>query len=167
VATNKLPLILADLAYFRSRLSFRRKTLELWDELTNRYRTIEDFPDDQGIERGWSVGTMVVFAIEAGAGEKFMQDVMRLVDEVVADGRWSKLDNYAFRLLFSEMLMRSYELENPRPHEKIANLQEALKMLREFLDKSGVELPVDWRTMQLDEARAVLLNQSRHRDDDN
>lgn len=165
MASNKLPLILADLAYFRSRLTFTRRSLEIWDDMTNRIRTIEDFPDDQGIERGWSVGVTVVLVIEAGAGEKFMQQVMRLVDAVVAEGRWSKLDNYAFRLLFSEMLLRSYARESPPPQDEIANVQKAVKPLRDFLDESGVEMPVDWRSVPPDVADAILLNQSRRRKD--
>lgn len=165
--TNKLPLILDDLAYFRARLSFRPKILEIWDGMTARLRTITDFPDDDGIERGWAVGNQVVLVLEAGAGPRFMQQVMRLVDQVVAEGRWSKLDNYAFRLLFSEMLMRSYKLESPPPQEKIANVERGMKILREFLDESGVEWPTDWRTMSIDEAGAILQNQSRSRSDDN
>jgi len=164
---NKLPLILDDLAYFRARLSFRSKILEIWDGLTARVRSIPDYPDDQGIERGWAVGVVVVLTLEAGAGPVFMQQVMRLVDHVVAEGRWSKLDNYAFRLLFSEMLMRSYKLETPPPEDKIANVVHGMKILREFLDESGIRWPTDWRTMSIDEASAVLKNQSRSRSGDN
>ena len=72
----------------------------------------------------------------------------------------------AFRLLFSEMLMRSYKLENPPPQEKIANVEHGMKVLREFLDESGVVWPADWRTMSVDEAGTILQNQSHSRSDD-
>lgn len=96
-----------------------------------------------------------------------MEQVMRIVDQVVAEGRWTKLDNYAFRLLFSEMLLRSYKLETPPPEDKIANVENAIKVFREFLDESGIQGPTDWRTMSMDEAAAVLQHQYGSRSDDN
>jgi hypothetical protein len=65
------------------------------------------------------------------------------------------------------MLMRSYKLETPPPEDKIANVENAMKVLREFLDENGIVWPTDWRTMSIDEAGAILQNQYRSRSDDN
>ncbi len=162
-----LPLILGDLEYFRARLSFRPRILDAWDRLTARLRTISEYTDDQGIERGWAVGTQVVVMVEAGAGPRFMQEAMRLADQSVAEGRWSKLDACAFRILFGEMVVRSHKLKTPPPEKEITDVQNDIKVLHKFLDENDVVWPIDWRAMSLDEAGAILLNQSHSRSDDN
>lgn len=166
VAPNKLPLLLRELAYWRARLTFTPATRALWDDAVARFETIPVFDDDQGIERGWIVGVLVVMCLENGAGQPFRRQVMRLADSVAARKRWSELDYYAFKILIGEALLRSYALETPVPQDNIDSVQKSLTALRARLAENDVTMPVDWRDMDPDVAQAIILNQSRPRSGD-
>lgn len=96
-----------------------------------------------------------------------MDEAMRVADQSVAEGRWSRLDAGAFRILFGEMVVRSHKLKTPPPEKEIADLENDIKELRQFLDVNNVVWPIDWRDMSLDEAGAILQHQYGSRSDDN
>lgn len=139
--------ILREIARFRQELALTGESARVWDGFASILHQ-QPHEDNEGIEIGWTVGVLVVAATENGGGDDLFRSAAKLVDRAVGQKRWSALDLLAFRILGTEMLLRSCRASEPVDHARYKQIDALLTKLLAELNANGVHMPPDWRKIR-------------------